>query len=114
MVSIFCTGALNLPEASAQIDPGLYGIEQNGKKVGVIYAPPRTAGAQAYAEHWVLFSNYVYPDGKSRVETVIKTESGASFSDEKEFMSRYTIPAGGKYIRVDSTEFSKFPVNKTK
>ncbi len=112
LVSTIAVSTVSLREAVAQIDPGLYGIEQGGKRVGVIYAPARTAGTTVYAEHWVLFSDYVYPDDKNRVETVIKAEPKNAFSSEKEFLGRYQIPTGGKYIRVDSSEFSKFPVKK--
>ncbi len=112
LVATIAVGTVALREAFAQLDHGFYAIEQNGKRAGVIYVSARQAGATVYAEHWVLFANYVYPDDKNRVETVIKGEPKNSFSSETEFMGRFEIPAGGKYIRVDSSEFSKFPVKK--
>ncbi len=105
--------ALFLEQTHAQIDPQwFYEIEQNGKIAGVIYAPPRSAGGQEYAEHWVVFSNYVYPNGKNKVESRIRAQRKNPYASEKDFLTKYAIPPGGKYIRVNSSEFSQFPVQR--
>jgi hypothetical protein len=50
-----CLGTL----AFAQIDPGFSAIYQNGVQVGEIYVPACTDQG-LYAEHWILYPNYVY------------------------------------------------------
>lgn len=99
--------ALALP-AQAQIDPGNFDIFQNGKKVGEIYVPPRAAGQTNYVEHWVLFSDYVYPDSDLSLNTKIKA-SRRAYSNEEDFFARVPWEPGFRYVRIQATDTDRLP-----
>ncbi len=90
--------------SQAQMEVGVMGVYQNGKEVGRIYVPARGAKDETYAEHWVLYSDYVYPSKhRMGLETVIvpldeRVESLAAFK------KGLAAEAGAKYIDVLSHE----------
>jgi hypothetical protein len=99
--------ALALP-AQAQIDPGNFDIFQNGRKVGEIFVPARAAGQTNYVEHWVLFSDYVYPDSGLSLKTKIKA-SRRTYTSEEDFFARVPWGPGFRYVRVDATDTDTLP-----
>jgi hypothetical protein len=98
---------LALP-AQAQIDPGNFDIFQNGRKVGEIFVPARAAGQTNYVEHWVLFSDYVYPDSDLSLNTKIKA-SRKTYTSEDDFFARVPWGPGFRYVRVDATDTDTLP-----
>ena len=99
--------AFALP-AQAQIDPGNFDIFQNGRKVGEIFVPARAAGQTNYVEHWVLFRDYVYPDGDLSLNTKIKA-SRRTYTSEEDFFARVLWGPGFRYVRVDVTDTDSLP-----
>jgi len=82
--------------AKAQLDPGEFEIFQNGRKVGEIFVPERAVGQSVYVEHWVLFSNYVYPNEARSLKTKIKA-GGGRYLTEEDFFARVPWDPGYRY-----------------
>ena len=99
--------AFPLP-AAAQLDPGNHDVFQDGRKVGEIYVPAREPGATHYVEHWVLFSDYVYPNRQLSVVTTIKA-SRTHYGSEAEFFARVAWGPGFRYVRVESYDTDQLP-----
>lgn len=99
--------------AFAQIDPSEreYLIFQNGHVVGEIYVPARVLTAARYVEHWVLYPDYVYPNGEPGLNVEIRAGS-ASFRDEQEFFRNCRWGGGFRYVRVDSTDTNQLPIRR--
>ncbi|MGH9768201.1 MAG: hypothetical protein ACREAB_12265 [Blastocatellia bacterium] len=109
-VAIFITVAQAFP-TKAQLDPTpWYEIFQNGIKTGEIYVPDRDLKAVHYAEHWVLFNNYVYPGRDPELVTTIRVGRGrGGYESEADFFARAPWGPGFRYVRVDSTDTDKLP-----
>lgn len=91
-------------QSQAQLEVGVMGIYQNGKEVGKIYVPPRNSKDITYAEHWVLYPNYIYPSKKiPGFETVIIPLREA-FSSLAEFQKNIRFEPGTRTIEVLSHE----------
>ncbi|MDX2149418.1 MAG: hypothetical protein SFV54_01690 [Bryobacteraceae bacterium] len=86
-----------------------FDLFESGNKVGEIFEPARVAGANHYLQHWVLFSNYVYPGPKSLAVLSVVPQSKSRYSDENDFFKRVAFAEGGKYIRVTADEYTDFP-----
>jgi hypothetical protein len=106
-LSVIFALALALP-AQAQIDPGNFDILQNGRKVGEIFVPARAAGQINYVEHWVLFSDYVYPNSDLSLNTKIKA-SRQTYTSEGDFFARVPWGPGFRYVRIDATDTDRLP-----
>ena len=106
-LSVIFAIALVLP-TQAQIDPGNFDIFQNGRKVGEIFVPARAAGQTNYVEHWVLFSDYVYPDGDLSLNTKIKA-GRKTYTSEEDFFARVPWGRGYRYVRIDATDTDTLP-----
>lgn len=90
--------------ASAQMERGIMGIFQNGKEVGRIYVPARSAKADRYSEYWFLYPDYVYPSQSlPGLETVIipLPEKAASLA---EFRKTRKFAPGTRSVKVLSQE----------
>jgi hypothetical protein len=94
--------------ASAQLDPGNFDIVQNGKKVGEVFVPDRAVGQTAYVEHWVLFSDYVYPNNDLPLKTIIKP-GRQRYVSEEDFFARAPWGRGFRYVRMDVTDTDTLP-----
>ena len=92
---------LTVSIASAQIDVGSFQLFQNGSLVGVIYVPAH-ASESLYAEHWILFANYQYPNARNGVKTQIVADSRTSYASEEEFYRRAPWATGYRYVYVMS------------
>lgn len=89
---------------SAQMERGIMGIFQNGKEVGRIYVPDRSAKADRYSEYWFLYPNYIYPSQSlPGFETVIipLPEKATSLA---EFRKTQKFAPGTRSIKVLSQE----------
>ena len=93
----------------AQLDPGVKVIYQNGVQAGIIYVPDRAAGSTLYAEHWILFPNYVYPNATSRVVTEIVPAAGSLYSTDEDFFRAAPWGTGYRYVRVLSYDTTTLP-----
>src|SRR5262245_23281577 len=102
-----CALMLALP-AGAQLDPGEFEIFQDGTKVGEIFVPDRTAGQTNYIEHWVLFSEYIYPGGKHSRQIEIKS-SQRSYASVDDFLARVPWGPSYRYVRIEATDTDKLP-----
>jgi hypothetical protein len=107
LLTIITALALSLP-AKAQLDPGDFDIFQKGKKVGEIFVPARAVGQNVYVEHWVLFSDYVYPNGERSLKTKIKA-GRQRYTTEEDFFARVPWSPGYRYVRVDATDTDRLP-----
>ena len=94
--------------APVQVDPVNHDIFQDGKKVGEIYVPDREPGATNYIEHWVLFSDYIYPNRNLPVVTTIKASRFHDASAEQ-FFARVEWGPGFRYVRVEAFDTDKLP-----
>ena len=101
-----CLGALTA--GFAQLDPGSCGIFQNGQKVGEIYVPVRLDQG-LYAEPWILYPNYAYPNARNSVKTEIIPDAGATYTSEANFFARAPFGPGYRYVYVsnDSTHLPR-------
>jgi hypothetical protein len=99
--------ALAVP-AKAQLDPGDFDIFQNGRKVGEIFVPARSALQTSYVEHWVLFSDYVYPDRDLSLKTKIKA-GRQRYASEEDFFARVPWGRGYRYVRIEATDTDTLP-----
>ena len=95
--------------AFAQIDSGSFQIFQNGAIVGQIYVPARAAGTTLYAEHWVLYSNYVYPNARNNVKTEIVADPTKNYANETEFFRAVPWGPGFRYVHVTSNDTTTLP-----
>ena len=99
--------------AFAQLDPGFHWIAQNGVRVGEIYVPPR-ANNGLYAEHWILYPNYVYPSPSNGVKTEIvpvadNDSSNPKYKSEADFFTRARFGPGYRYVAVTANDSTRFP-----
>ena len=94
--------------AFAQLDPGSFPIYQNGAQVGVIYVPDRAANTSLYAEHWILFPNYVYPSATNGVRTEI-LPAEQRYTSEADFFRSAPWGPGFRYVHVASTDTTILP-----
>jgi len=94
--------------ASAQLDPGMCGIFENGVQVGEIYVP-RWASESLYVEHWILYPNYVYPNARNGVHVEIVPEPNAKYTSEADFFARAPFGPGYRYVRVTSNDTGLLP-----
>ena len=92
----------------AQIDPGSFPIYQNRIQVGVIYVPDRAANTSLYAEHWILFPNYVYPNATNGVTTEIMPAQ-QMYTSEADFFRRAPWGRGFRYVHVAATDTTILP-----
>ncbi|CAH1196992.1 conserved exported hypothetical protein [Candidatus Nitrotoga sp. BS] len=101
LASCLAIPLLCLSKASqAQLEVGVMGIYQNGKEVGRIYVPPRHAKDDTYAEHWVLYPDYLYPSKyRPGLETVL-VPMGESFSSREDFDKSFVAEPGSKIVDV--------------
>ena len=91
-------------QSQAQMEVGVMGIYQNGKEVGKIYVPPRSPKDVTYAEHWVLYPDYIYPSKNiPGFETVI-IPLKEGFSSLAEFQKNTRLEPGTRSIEVLSQE----------
>ena len=104
-VLIACLGATTV---FAQLDPGSFPIYQNGAQVGVIYVPDRAANSSLYAEHWILFPNYVYPNATNGVRTEI-VSAERRYTSETDFFRSTPWGPGFRYVHVVSTDTTNLP-----
>jgi len=110
VVLLACLGATL---AFAQLDGGTNMIVQNGVQVGEIYVPPH--GSQGlYAEHWILYPNYIYPNATNGVKTEIVPISNddpknPNYTSEADFFARAEFGAGYRYVHVTSNDSTRFP-----
>jgi hypothetical protein len=94
----------------AEIDVGFYGILQGDVPVGEIYVPERNPMATQYTEHWVLMSNYLYPNKNlTGLTTEIRALQNGGYESEADFFARAPFGPGSRYVRVDCTEFDRLP-----
>ena len=104
---VACLGAFTM--VSAQIDPYFYELVQNGVPVGIIYVPDRAPGATLYAEHWILFPNYVYPGANHRVVTEIVPSDRQHYTSEADFFRRAPWGTGFRYVHVAANDTTMLP-----
>ena len=102
-----CLGGFTI--ASAQLDPGAHQIFQNGLQVGMIYVPNRDAGATLYAEDWILFPNYQYPNARNQVVTELVPDMRQSYTSEADFFRRAPWGTGFRYVHVASNDTTTLP-----
>ena len=95
--------------AFGQLDPGEFHIYQNGSIVGQIHVPVRTAGQALYSEHWVLYSNYVYPNARNNVKTEIVADPTKSYANETEFFRSVPWGPGFRYEHAISADTTTLP-----
>ena len=93
----------------AQLDPDWHAILQNGAQAGIIYVPERAAGSPVYAEHWILFPNYVYPNATNPVVTEIVPAAGSRYSSDEDFFRAAPWGTGYRYVRVLSYDTTTLP-----
>ncbi len=113
VASLVLAAMLMSSTAFAQLDPTSRGyfVFQNGRVVGQVYVPPRDLGAERYVEHWVLYADYVYPNGEPGLNVEIRAGNG-SFHDEQEFFRTVRWGQGFRYVRVDSLDTNQLPVRR--
>ena len=104
---VACLGAFTI--VSAQIDPFSYELVQNGVQVGIIYVPDRAPGTMLYAEHWILFPNYVYPGARNHIVTEIVPAERQFYTSEADFFRRAPWGTGFRYVHVASTDTTMLP-----
>jgi hypothetical protein len=109
LLFVFALALLMAKPTSAQIDPNVYEIFQNGIKTGEIFVPDRDLSAINYVEHWVLFDSYVYPGKDPSLVTTIKMARKRSYESETDFFARVPWGPGFRYVRVDSTDTDRLP-----
>ena len=109
MITAALVAATLASQAIAQLDPGDHWVMQGGAKVGEIYRAP---GATMYAEHWVLFANYVEPSNTNGVKTTIVPAPQQLYRSEADFLLHSPWGTGFRYMHVGSNESQKLPAGK--
>ena len=107
-ILVIFSGLMLAVPVEGQLDPGNFDIFQQGRKVGEIFGPPRAAGQTRYAEHWVLFRDYVYPGGGSSPKTEIDA-ARRSYASEEDFFARVPWGPGFRYVRVEAADADRLP-----
>ena len=101
-------GCISTSVAFAQFDPGDCRIYQNGVQVGEIHVPGK-ASQSLYVEHWVLYPNYVYPNGRNGIQTEFVPGTTSSCASEADFFARAPFGPGYRYVRVTSNDTDLLP-----
>jgi hypothetical protein len=112
-VAMTLLACLGTAMAFGQLDPGMSRIIQNGVQVGEVYVPPR-ASQGLYAEHWILYPNYVYPSPSNGVKTEIVPiadgdPSNPNYKSEADFFARAPFGPGYRYVVVTCNDSTRFP-----
>lgn len=91
-------------ESQAQMEAGVMRIIQNGREVGQIYVPARSAGSETYMEYWFLYPGYVYPSAaQTKLETRI-VAAGENFISLEEYRRNAKFEPGTRLVEVASRE----------
>jgi hypothetical protein len=108
VVSLF-TLSLAKP-ARTQLDPiGGYVIIQDNRVSGEIFVPQRDPDATHYVEHWVLYSNYIYPGSSDPNMLTTISVGRRSYENEADFFANVPWGSGFRYVRVDCTDTDRLP-----
>jgi hypothetical protein len=102
-----CLGGASL--VFGQVDPGWFQIFQNGVLVGEIYVPSRTADTPQYAEHWILYPNYVYPSPANGVKDEVVPFPRQVYTSEADFYRRAPFGPGYRYVRTACSDTTTLP-----
>ncbi len=83
-------------------------IFEGEREVGRCY---RDRAGATYTEHWVLFPNYTFDDGRARVGESIRIVAmpGPGYKDLEEFLDNVPFPEGSRYIVARCHEFRELP-----
>ncbi len=91
--------------AFAQLDTGTAEIRQDGKRAGLIFVEEQSQ--DAVVEHWVLFSNYIFPSADNP-DVVTKLKYLPNRDDDlQSFFEAATSRKGYRYftvIPIESTD----------
>lgn len=100
VVAVACALAVPTP-ARAQIDPGcnVYTVWIGGVDSGRLYRTE--TGRSVYTEHWVLFSNYVFPNPENGLHLEIRP-SQTAYRNVSDFLAA-TFKPGCRYIKAFTT-----------
>ena len=104
-----CLGALTM--AFAQIQPDQYALYEDGVLAGEIYVPDRAPGQSLYAEHWILYPNYVYPSKANgiKLEIVPAPETATHYTSEADFFARAPFGPGYRYVHTACNDTARLP-----
>jgi hypothetical protein len=103
---LLCLGSATL---FGQIDPGVFQIFQNGALVGEIYVPARATDATEYAEHWILYPNYVYPSPANGIKNEIVPVLRQVYTSEADFYRRAPFGPGYRYVHTACSDTAMLP-----
>ncbi len=95
--------------ALAQLSIGTSEIRQDGKRAGLIFVEQSGEEERQTVEHWVLFSNYLFP-GIDNPDVVTKIKYLPNRDDDlASFIARTTSRKGYRYFTVIPIESDELP-----